>query len=635
MAVTHPDPEPTASSAWADPPLECDVVMKGGITSGVVYPGAVVRLAKRYRFRSIGGTSAGALAAAASAAAEHGRGRGGFEKLAQVPGQLGGSANGDPFILTLFPPEASTKPLFNAAISFQRGGIAGGIRATLKAFPRFPLIAAALVAVALVLGLTEAVPWAVAVALISIAPWLLVVGLGRDLFTAFTRLAKNDFGLCRLGPASGQPNALTLWLHNLVQDLAGRNPGEAVLTFADLWGLEPLHGNETPDHLAARDKRRALLASTPAERAIDLQMITTNLTVGRPLRLPMQRDRWRESYDDGGLLFDPNEWAQYVPQDVLDHMTKVAEHPKDDAAAVLAAQAAGRTLLYFPGSADLPVVVAARMSLSFPVLISTVPLWQIQYRDDGNHQLRRMVFSDGGISSNFPVHMFDSPLPTRPTFALNLTGFEPDDQADLNDPADCVRDPAPPTGRASETWNDPRTMFGFVVSIKDALENWRDNAQARMPGFRERIIHIKLSSGEGGLNLAMDQQKVERLIKRGDYAAQRLAELFSGPDRQPPQPTPQWNDHRYARFRTLMSSLERLLTKLHTSYTTPPDPTTIPYPTRINQGTTAPYPLTPDQLTAAIQTLDSYLAIATTITETLDDRNVPHPKAITRITPPV
>ena len=84
-----------------------------------------------------------------------------------------------------------------------------------------------------------------------------------------------------------------------------------------------------------------------------------------------------------------------------------------------------------------------------------------------------------------------------------------------------------------------------------------------------------------------------------------------------------------------MSSLERLLTKLNTSYTTPPDPTTIPYPTRINQGTTAPYPLTPDQLTAAIQTLDSYLAIATTITETLDDRNVPHPKAITRITPPV
>lgn len=41
MAVT-PHESPFANpSAWADPPLDCDVVMKRGITSGVVYPGAV------------------------------------------------------------------------------------------------------------------------------------------------------------------------------------------------------------------------------------------------------------------------------------------------------------------------------------------------------------------------------------------------------------------------------------------------------------------------------------------------------------------------------------------------------------------------------------------------------------------
>jgi len=34
---------------------ECDVVMKGGITSGIVYPHAVVRLASHYRLRSVGG----------------------------------------------------------------------------------------------------------------------------------------------------------------------------------------------------------------------------------------------------------------------------------------------------------------------------------------------------------------------------------------------------------------------------------------------------------------------------------------------------------------------------------------------------------------------------------------------------
>jgi hypothetical protein len=46
----------------------CDVVMKGGITSGIVYPNAVLALAKEFRLKNIGGTSAGAIAAAVSAA---------------------------------------------------------------------------------------------------------------------------------------------------------------------------------------------------------------------------------------------------------------------------------------------------------------------------------------------------------------------------------------------------------------------------------------------------------------------------------------------------------------------------------------------------------------------------------------
>ena len=47
--------------------------MKGGITSGIVYPAAILRLKDKYRFRNIGGTSAGAMAAALTAAAEYGR----------------------------------------------------------------------------------------------------------------------------------------------------------------------------------------------------------------------------------------------------------------------------------------------------------------------------------------------------------------------------------------------------------------------------------------------------------------------------------------------------------------------------------------------------------------------------------
>ena len=78
---------PTTESP-ADPVTElseCDLVMKGGITSGVVYPPAVLALAERYRFRSIGGTSAGAIAAALPAAAEYDRNGGGFRRLAAIP----------------------------------------------------------------------------------------------------------------------------------------------------------------------------------------------------------------------------------------------------------------------------------------------------------------------------------------------------------------------------------------------------------------------------------------------------------------------------------------------------------------------------------------------------------------------
>ena len=46
--------------------------MKGGITSGVVYPEAVLELHEDFDFRCIGGASAGAIAAAATAAAQFG-----------------------------------------------------------------------------------------------------------------------------------------------------------------------------------------------------------------------------------------------------------------------------------------------------------------------------------------------------------------------------------------------------------------------------------------------------------------------------------------------------------------------------------------------------------------------------------
>ena len=121
---------------------ECDVVMKGGIASGVIYPLVVCELAKQYRFRNIGGTSAGAIAAVATAAAEYGRrtGRGtGFDGLAKIPGWLGQ----DGHLLAMFQPSRSTRPLFRLILAVLRGkGTAGKIVALVWASVRSsPLIA--------------------------------------------------------------------------------------------------------------------------------------------------------------------------------------------------------------------------------------------------------------------------------------------------------------------------------------------------------------------------------------------------------------------------------------------------------------------------------------------------------------
>lgn len=60
MSLTAEDAGTTTGGKTTPFPTECDLVMKGGITSGIVYPLAVVEISKAFRLRSIGGTSAGA-----------------------------------------------------------------------------------------------------------------------------------------------------------------------------------------------------------------------------------------------------------------------------------------------------------------------------------------------------------------------------------------------------------------------------------------------------------------------------------------------------------------------------------------------------------------------------------------------
>src|SRR5579885_1153976 len=105
-----------------DPPApvrQCDIVMKGGVASGLVYPRAIACLARQYRFHSIGGTSAGAIAAALTAAAEYRRSRGQFvfDELAELPAWLGSPCASAPGanLFNLFQPQKKMRRLFRIA----------------------------------------------------------------------------------------------------------------------------------------------------------------------------------------------------------------------------------------------------------------------------------------------------------------------------------------------------------------------------------------------------------------------------------------------------------------------------------------------------------------------------------------
>src|SRR5690349_10756728 len=101
-----------------DPPYECDVIMKGGITSGVIYPRAVCELANTYRIRFVGGSSAGAIAAAGAAAAELGRATGGFEVLERLPHDITEpSAAGGSVLQQLFQPTRDARELYRVLMA--------------------------------------------------------------------------------------------------------------------------------------------------------------------------------------------------------------------------------------------------------------------------------------------------------------------------------------------------------------------------------------------------------------------------------------------------------------------------------------------------------------------------------------
>ena len=99
----------------------CDLVLKGGVTSAVVYLGSVIELGRAYRFHSIGGTSSGAIAAALAAAAEYRRQTAGTDGLAAALGGVGEELTTRGFQAGIFQAGRRMRPIIRIVQGATRG----------------------------------------------------------------------------------------------------------------------------------------------------------------------------------------------------------------------------------------------------------------------------------------------------------------------------------------------------------------------------------------------------------------------------------------------------------------------------------------------------------------------------------
>ena len=225
-------------SAIPEPPRDRfrDLVMKGGIASGVVYPKAIGLLARHCRFKSIGGTSAGAIAAVVTAAAEYQRrvrdgARDGFVLLEQLPSELQSQLPGThkSKLLSLFQPQPGARRLFSVLIRSLNSQ--GTYRRILRIVGGFVLAywpaTLGSVALAVAAGLLGAGGFGATLLLMLALP----VSIGLWVYFDLTRrIVDNGFGMCTGMTEDATHEALTPWLHGLIQAASGR-PGGASLTF--------------------------------------------------------------------------------------------------------------------------------------------------------------------------------------------------------------------------------------------------------------------------------------------------------------------------------------------------------------------------------------------------------------------
>ena len=375
-----------------------------------------------------------------------------------------------------------------------------------------------------------------------------------------------------LAPA-GVEHALVPWLSTALSDLAGL-PRPSVLRFGHLW----LAGDYRPPdpeqpRTAEQLARLREAANRSRRRVVNLELITTEIVHGVPDRFPLR--------DDGQQLFLRRtdleaEGAQVFSPEVVDALCPPSNRVRDPPLDV----ATGRPvpdLFVLPEPGDLPVVFATRLSLALPGLFQAVRAYRLvgdePVRDDYGARIRRgnidldypatehvwveeLWFSDGGITSNFPIHLFDTPLPLWPTVGIDLAPHPPG--AAHQD----VYLPSPSHPGRAPTRPQRGSLLSFAGSVCRTALSWSDTGQTMMPAFRGRVAAVRQGAEEGGSNLFMSSATIASLALRGALAGRRLAKRY-GSDAH-------WRVHQWLRLRVALDSLAALHGRVGRDGATPP-----------------------------------------------------------------
>jgi NTE family protein len=160
---------------------------------------------------------------------------------------------------------------------------------------------------------------------------------------------------------------------------------------------------------------------------------------------------------------------------------------------------------------ELEIAAAVRMSMSIPIFFDPVV-----YHDPRNPRDEHLIV-DGGLLSNFPVWLFDTPagqVPRWPTFGLLLVA--PNQQAPL------VRAPEPPPTDEGKV-----SILGFLMAIAHTMMEAHDRLYVEQANYARTIPIDTLGVQTTQFSIDDDPDLKRKLYDSGRNAAAQFLKTWN------------------------------------------------------------------------------------------------------------